>query len=393
MFKHNTTAVVESTDSCRFRSTNNKTVGTDIFVPASNAQLTPSYSSKVLAPLDDKTLDAMGLFDYILADTNVVMYPVFASFIKMNADALSARNIKLSFCSSVLVELFRKHLSNTDEEKKSCATRGWNLLGAPEYRAIFDTYPPSTLDTHADYNLLDAARKLKYAHEKNVLILTRDKELTSTIYNACCTGSVAEVGGKVQVLYIDDETANLIHYHPMKLTSLSNDVILPEWHNFEEIPSYVGYFVNALTTRTAIMHSDTIRDIFLNKNKCKFKENFERLKAMLKGAKIHIMSTALKDTEIREIVESNPQIFDVVRACHASLSEEDAIFQAILDGVKDSGNRKILFISNQYTHYENILQKYQTCCKTRNLWGCYITPDGFLRSFASTTTNTTKHAA
>lgn len=141
------------------------------------------------------------------------------------------------------------------------------------------------------------------------------------------------------------------------------------------------------------MHSSTIRDIFLNKNKSKFKENIEKLKALPQGSKIYVMSTALKDSEIREIVESNPQIFAVVRACHASLSEEDVIFQAILDGVKDSGNRKILLISNQYTHYENILQKYQTCCRTRNLWGCYITPDGFLRSFASTTTNTTKHAA
>lgn len=388
----NNNTVVESYDSSRLRSTNKKIVGTDIFVPKSKALPKPSHSSQSLAPLDEKTLNAISTLDYILPDTNVLMYPTFELFLRMNANALKARNIKLSLCASVMMELYNN--SDPDKERtRQDALRAWNLITAPEFRHLFSTYPPCSAISHADYNLLDAARQLKYRHEKNVLILTRDKELTSSIYNACSTQSVAEVGGKVQVLYIDDETANLTHYHPLRLSHLSNDVILPEWHQYGKLPGYANYFIKAFSNRTAIMHSSSIREAFLNTDTQQFATNLEKLNALAQGQKIFVLSTALYAPEIREIVKNNQHLFSVLRACHSGLSEEDAIYQAILEGTKYPSTRRILLISNHSNVYDDIMRKYQTCCKPHSIWSCYVTPEGFLRKTDPAATTSSKQAA
>lgn len=370
--KHTYTAVVESADSCRNRSVNKNSVGSDFFVSGTkNILPTPEQ----VADIDAKILSDVRTFDVLLIDTCELMSPGLSIILSQYADTWHTDKTKLSITPSVLVELLHNCRSKTPATQQD-ALRGWQHIGSPEYLDLFTTYPPGSINTHADTNLLDAARALKFQHEKNVLVLTSDKKLTGDIFNACCTNSVVKLGGKVQVLYIDKLTGKLMRYHKSRLEELVDEVVLPEWHLIGEPspkPGLERYFHDAIFNASALIDSCSLKYVIGNRASL-FMKNLKKTQALRPGQKFTVVSTSLYDQNIREIVETMPQMFNIIQAAHPGMREEDAIHQAILDTSATCRDKHILLISNKPKRYETIARKLPTCHHMKEFWGCFIDP-------------------
>lgn len=366
------TAVVGSIDSCRNRSVNKNSVGSDFFV-SGNKNMLPSPEQ--VAAIDAKILSDVRTSDVILIDTCELMSPGLPILLSQYAETWRADKTKLSITPSVLVELFRNCDHKTPSTQQD-ALRGWQLIGTTEYRDLFSTYPPGSINTHADTNLLDAARALKFQNEKNVLVLTSDKKLTCDIFNACCTKSVVKLGGKVQVLYIDKLTGKLMRYHKSRLEELVDEVVLPEWHLIGDPSPKAGlerYFHDAIFNASVIIDSCSLKYVVGNRPSL-FMKNLKKTQALRPDQKFTVISTSLYDQDISKIVETMPQMFNIIQAAHPGMREEDAIHQAILDTSATCRDKHILLISNKPKRYETIARKLPTCHHMKEFWGCFIDP-------------------
>lgn len=364
------TPVVESTDSCRNRSVNKNSVGSDFFVSGNKEAL---LSPEQLADIDAKILDDLRAFDVTLIDTCELMSPGLPILLSQCADTWRTDKTKLSITPSVLVELFRNCDHKTPSTQQD-ALRGWQLIGTTEYRDLFSTYPPGSINTHADTNLLDAARALKFQHEKNVLVLTSDKKLTCDIFNACCTKSVVKLGGKVQVLYIDKLTGKLMRYHKSRLEELVDEVVLPEWHLIGEPspkPGLERYFHDAIFNASVIIDSCSLKYVVGNRPSL-FMKNLKKTQALRPDQKFMVVSTSLYDSTICEAVKAMPQMFNIIPAAHPGMNEENAIHQAVLDMSATCRDMHILLISNKRERYKSIARKLPTCHHMKEFWGCFI---------------------
>lgn len=371
--KYSSTAVVGSTDSCRNRSVNKNSVGSDFFV-SGNKDMLPSPEQ--VAAIDAKILSDVRTSDVILIDTCELMSPGLPILLSQYAETWRADKTKLSITPSVLVELFRNCDHKTPSTQQD-ALRGWQLIGTTEYRGLFSTYPPGSINTHADTNLLDAARALKFQHEKNVLVLTSDKKLTCDIFNACCTKSVVKLGGKVQVLYIDKLTGKLMRYHKSRLEELVDEVELPEWHLIGEPspkPGLERYFHDAIFNASVIIDSCSLKYVFGNRPSL-FMKNLKKTQALRPDQKFMVVSTSLYDSTICEAVKAMPQMFNIIQAAHPGMREEDAIHQAVIDMSATCRDLHILLISNKPKRYETIARKLPTCHYMKEFWGCFIEPN------------------
>lgn len=377
------TAVVESADSCLSRTANKSYAGSDFFVPAAPTAANITPLSDIWAACEAKTPDALRAFHYILIDTCELMSAGLKPFLTRHAAAFRANNIKLSITPPVMMELFR-HCSHTNESTQQEALRGWNLVVSPEFRDLFETYPPSNTSTHADPNILDAVRNLKFKLNKNVLILTGDKKLTSSIYNACCTKAISEIGGKVQVLHLDKETTLLTHYHPSRLENLDPDILLPVWHLIGKPTAQFKadrYFRDTIFNGTVFMDSSALKYALKQETATPFLKNVQKLQALRPGQTISVVSTSLCDAEIRAAVEADPHLFNIVEAAHPLIPEEEALYQALLDASNKSRDLHLLLISNHPGRYEAIARRLPTCHRSQAFWGCHI-QDGYLRNSA-----------
>lgn len=347
----------------------------------SKAQFEEPAAPSILKVLDSKVLDNLRDFDVILIDTCELMSSILESFFTLNADALRENNIKFCITPPVMMELYR-HCSSKNEDKRTKALQGWNLVVSPEFIDFLGTYPPSTITTQADPNLVDAARNLKLRYEKNVLILTSDKKLTSSIYNACSTETLAEIGGKLQVLYIDKQTAQLTRYHESRLENLTNDVIIPSWNHIGQPkapPVIARYFHDAIYNGTVIMDSCALKYAFCSAYRTPFMENIKNLDALRPGQKITVVSSSLYSPEIRAAVEALPHIFSIIEPYNNRIREEDALFHAILDLSATSRDKHLTLITNHPKRYDGIVAKLPTCHQVKEFWGCYIDSNGLLR--------------
>lgn len=108
-------------------------------------------------------------------------------------------------------------------------------------------------------------------------------------------------------------------------------------------------------------------------------QNLTNQQVLRPGQKITVVTTSLRDSEIRAAVESMPHIFNIVEACHPNIREEDALLHAILDSSTTAEDLHLLLISNQEGRYEAIARRLPTCHKVKPLWGCFIdSKNGFL---------------
>jgi len=345
--------------------------------------------------LDDKTIANLCRYFAILIDTSELRSPGFESFLKLNAAAFRANGIKFSLTTQVMNELYDS-LCVEDEEKRFLAYRGWALIGDPEYRDLFNTYPPSSIVMHADPNLLDAARTLKFRYEKNVLILTSDKKLTSSIFNACYIEGENDESGMVQVLYIDSRTAKLMRYHESRLEYLADGVVPTSWHLIGE-PSIKhkveGYFHDCIYNGDVFIDSCSLRHVLgVGAEETKFLAHLKRLCALRPGQKIHVVSTSLYDPEIRSKVEAMPQLFNIIEALRPHMREEEAIFQAMLDEARNSREPHMLLLTNKKGRFEYILDRLPNSHKMQEFWGCFIDARGLLRKTVKDS-DTTQQAA
>ena len=345
---------------------------------AAEAPFTPDF----FEGLDDKTITELRRYFAILIDTCELMTPVLEAFLKLNAAAFRANGIKFYVTPQVMMELYR-NLLNKDEEKKLRASRGWSLIGAPEYRDIFDTYPPSSIVTHADPNLIDAARTLKIRHEKNVLILTSDKKLTSSIFNACYLEGQDEEHGQVQVLFIDAKNAKLTRYHASRLEFLADGVLLPDWSIIGEPkvkPWVERYFHDSIYNGCVFMDSCALRHALgIGASETNFCSNLKTYAALRPGQKINIVTTSLYDPEIRSRVEAMTHLFNVIEAINPRMREDDAIFHAMLDEARNSREPHMLLITNKKERFSYITSRIPTTHKMQEFWGCFIDGRGLLR--------------
>lgn len=374
------TAEVESTDSCRSRSVNENLVGSDFFAPIAKSTDAAPQISTARTEHDAKILSDIRKFGVILIDTCELMSPGLLLLLNQNAENWRTEGIKLSITPSVMVELYR-NCAHKNAVKQSDAFRGWQLIGSPEYRTFFTTYPPSSLNTHADPNLLDAARVLKFKYETNVLVLTSDKNLTSSIFNAYCTKSLVDIGGEVQVLYIDNETGELTRYHQSRLEGLVDDVLLPEWSRIGK-PSVKAkqerYFHDAIFNGSGVIDSSSLKYV-LGSTDSLFMKTLNKTQALRPGQKFLVVSTSLYDARIREAVEAMPQMFNIIQAAHPQMREEDAILHSISEMSTYSQDKHILLISNKRGRYDAIARKLPTCYHMKEFWGCFIDPNtGYL---------------
>ena len=326
---------------------------------------------------------------------SIVLHRKCPESLKFYGNAFRQNNIKLSVTPPVMMELFRNCKSERENTKQD-AIRAWNLLISPEYSDLFNTYPPSNTSTHADSNLVDAARNLKLRYEKNVMILTSDKKLTSSIYNACCTESLDGVGGKVQVLIFDQLTAKLTRYHASRLENVSKDVLIPDWHLIgapKVRPWHERYFHTCISKSIVFMDSCALRYVVDDSKKTNFCANLESLTALRPGQKIHVVSTSLYDSEIRKKVEAMPHLFHVVEAYNPMMREDDAIFQAMLDAAGYTRTLRMLLITNKIGRFDSILHRLPTCHNIGEFWGCRIDSQGFLRSTSQNLNSDSNQAA
>lgn len=359
------------------------------------ASMTALSTPDFFEGLDDETISELRSYSSILIDTSELRSPGFESFLKLNAAAFRANGIMFSITTQVMTELFNS-LCVEDEEKRRLAHRGWSLIGDAEYRDLFVTYPPISIVTHADPNLLDAARTLKFRYEKNVLILTSDKKLTSSIFNACYIEGENDENGMVHVLYIDSRTAKLIRYHESRLEHLANGVILPSWHIIGE-PSIKhkveGYFHDCIHNGDVFIDSCSLRHVLgIGADETKFRIHLKRLCALRPGQKINVVTTSLYDPEVRSAVEAMPHLFNIVQAISPRMREEEAIFQAMLDEARNSREPHMLLLTNKKGRFEYILDRLPKSHKMQEFWGCFIDARGLLRK-AVKDSDTTQQAA
>lgn len=374
---NSSTAVVESTDSCRSRTVNKNLVGSVFFMPHAASSDFATQLPSALTDIDEKVLASIRKYDVILIDTCELMSHGLKHLFNLYAESWRADNITLSITPSVMMELFR-NCAHINANTRQDALDGWQLIGSPEYRNLFTTYPPSSINTHADPNLLDAARTLKFKHEKNVLILTSDKSLTSSIFNTCCTKSLISIGGEVQALYIDKQTGKLTRYHESRLEKLTGDAILPEWHLIGKPsvkPRSERYFHDAIFNASVIIDSYSLKHMLgIDGSISMFMQNLETKHALRPGQKFTVLSTSLLNTKIFAAVASMPHLFNVIQAAHPLMEEEDALYQAILDMTASSQDKHILLISNKINRYDAIIRRLPTCHRIKEVWGCYIEP-------------------
>lgn len=378
-----TTTVVESVDSCRSCSVaegQSELVsafeGCDaLSSPYVAGDLSWFFCAEVGRPLDD-----IRAFDVVLIDTCELMSPVLELFLDANGALMRTAQIKLSIIPSVLMELFR-HCSNANNSTRESALRGWKLVVSDKYGDLFSLYRSSHMDqsalttTFADGSIVDVVRSLKLRDQKNVLLITRDKELSSSIFNSCCTRSLSRVGGNVQVLYMDGQSAQLTRYHSSRLMSLSRDVILPDWPSIGAVSTTVlreKYFHDAICNGTVFMDSCALKYALKPSFKTNFMENLRRLQALRPGQKIKVVPASLYDPEVRHEIEAMPHIFEIVESYDSIISEEDALLHAIIDALRSSNDQHLLLITNHPRRYSPIAGKLPTCYKIKEFWGCYI---------------------
>ena len=382
----------------------NKSIKTTArFCCAQKNVVSTSKAASMMAPstpdffegLDDKTIAVLRRYFAILIDTCELMTPGLEVFLKLNAAAFRANGIKFYVTPQVMMELYR-NLLNTDDEKKLRATRGWALIGSAEYRDLFDTYPPSSIVTHADPNLIDAARTLKLRHEKNVLILTSDKRLTSSIFNACYIEGLGEEHGQVQVLFIDAKNAKLTRYHESRLEFLADGVELPAWSVIGEPkvkPWVERYFHDSIYNGSVFMDSCALRHALgIGAAKTEFLANLKTFDALRPGQKINVVTTSLYAPEVRSAVEAMPHLFNIVQAISPRMREDEAIFQAMLDEARISREPHMLLITNKKERFEYVLGRIPTTHKMQEFWGCFIDARGLLRKTVKDS-DTTQQAA
>lgn len=379
-YKTSTTVVASIADSCRNRSTNKKSVGTDFLASTPKFVVTQTYAAKSFDKLDDIAREKLLRADLILVDTSELMSPALEDFLQLNILFFISSNIKLHIIPQVFSELY-KHLNSTDEDKKNRAKKGWALIGSDAYRAFFETYPPSSIVTHVDPNLVDTARTLKFKHKKNVLILTSDKKLTSSIYNACCHEDIVNAEGSVQVLSINPSNAQLTRYHESRLVNIAEGIVIPQWHIIgmpKVEPRQERYFREKISTSFVVMDSCSLRYAVGNEKKTDFCQNLSTLKALAPGQKINVVSTSLYDPAIRSKVESLHNLFNIVEAISPAMKEEESIFQLVMDATYGKPNQNILLISNKPGRFEKLHLRRPSCHKLQNFWGCFITSKGLL---------------
>lgn len=376
-----TTAVVESVDSCRVRSTNKNNVETAFFVSNTLSHLNGIANLEQVKELDSKTISALCRFDVILIDTCELMSQRLEDFLKLNAVSFRINGIKLSITPSVMMELFR-NCSHKDETARQNASKGWQLIVSPEYKDFFITYPPVSTITHADLNIVDAVSCIKLREEKNVLVLTSDKKLTSSIFNTCCDESLACIGGRVQVLYIDKKSAELTRYHKSRLEELLDSVTVPNWHIIGALSSKVlsqNYFHDCIANGTVFMDSCALKYVFNPDYKTPFMENLHKLNALRSGQKIIVLSPSLYDPQVRDAVKSLPHIFTIIEPMNSQLTERDALLFEVISAMSISSDLHTLLISNKPQRYDYIADKLPTCHKGKEFWGCFIeTRNGLL---------------
>lgn len=376
-----TTAVVESVDSCRVRSTSDNNVETAFFVSGTENHLEGLSELKQAKKLDTKSLSELCRFDVIFIDTCELMSSGLENFLKLNAVAFRIKEIKLSITPSVMMELFR-NCSHRDETARQNALRGWHLIVSPEFKDLFITYPPVSTITHADPNIVNAVCSIKLHNEKNVLVLTSDKKLTSSIFNTCCIDSVIRIGGCVQVLYIDKASAELTRYHKSRLENLLSTVSVPEWHIIGALSlqsEAQNYFRDCIANGTVFMDSSALKYAFNPDCRTPFLENLHKLNALRSDQKIIVLSSSLYDPQIRDAVKSLPHIFTIIEPLNPELREKDALLFEINSARTISNDLHILLISNNPSRYGYIVNGLPTCHRGKEFWGCFIdTRNGLL---------------
>ena len=391
----------ESVDSCRRRSTNKKSVGTDFLASATTAH------KKTIAPRSaefyhNRTIRVLSTGSSIYPDACFLMNqaaPIF--FAEFEQDFLRF-DISFKLLTQVRQELETlSRFSNGERQEK--ATQALNLL--KKHHRLF-RYAPSDVDL---YNADRAICREMFRNQAicNQILLTQDGDLAASILNLC--GSVKAPGAQVEttVLRLNKYGyLSLFHINGMNLysgISLPTDYLRAnqaanfsitqtdkDFVPYQYAPSsYLlanqayskyspdAYFEASIANGTCYITKDALLDAFDASGNNAFLNRLHQL--YLKGVpvKVRILSVSLTD-DIRRMLSMWMHLFEIVETAAAFYSEEDALIAAIFTEPYVGECLHQLLICHDPQLKEAIDQRRPSCFSHKQIWGTVITRDGYL---------------
>lgn len=395
------TSVVESDDSCRFRSTVKKSVVTDFFVPTAEAPV-KAYTPRTPEFYHKRTMSVLSPDAAIYLDACFLMYTNAPQFFAEFEQDLKQASTTLHLLPQVSQEL--ETLSrNGNEEQQEKATRALGIL--KKYHRLF-RFAPSDVDLYNGDKAL--CRELFRNHAtRNQVLLTNDGKLANSILNLC--GGV-KVSGKM----VETTALRLNQHGYLSLFNIDGMQIAPEInlpsdylranpglhsainrvassyipYQFAPATSWltsrafrgkdtVKYYNDAIANGSCYITGDALRDALDVGGNNAFLRRLHQL--YFKGVPVRIYVLSLSMTpELGNRLAPWSHLFEFIEPAGTFCSEVDALLAAMSTEPYDGECHHQLLICHHPQTYEEIVHRQPTCHRVKPIWGTIITREGYL---------------
>lgn len=393
----------ESVDSCRFRSTIKKSVGTDFFVPTPQASI-KTYSQRTPEFYHKRTMRVLSQDAAIYLDACFLMSKTAPQFFAEFEQGLKQAGIILHLFTQVRQEL--ETLSRFGDDKQQLkASRALDIL--KKYHRLF-RYAPSDVDLYNGDKAL--CRELLRNHAtRNQILLTNDGDLANSILNLC--GGFKVPGANVETTVLRLNQYGYLSLFLIDGMSLAPEINLPSDYLRANPVAHCGdkrittayvpyqfapataqltteafrgknpdkYYNDAIANGSCYMTGDALRDAFDTNGKNAFLNRLHQM--YLKGipVKIYVLSLSLTE-ELRNRLSMWIHLFEIIEPMGAFASETDALLAAMsTEPYVGECLHQLLICHNPQT-YEEIYHRLPICHNVKTIWGTVITREGYLLS-------------
>lgn len=354
------------------------------------------------SPLVLYTAEVLNSVQYVFVDTCFLMQPKFDIFLIRYNPLFSSRGIKLCIIPQVLQEL-RQNAESDDEEKRTRAENALSWMQSSIFGSIF-----SIVFCHCQTPVADRAffhEFLVGSYSRHQCLLTNDRELTASIYNACCNDRRRVLKAQTLVLTMDADGTlaryaaerlqpamgvtlppwPLVVFNPGEEAAYCSDVFppvphaisataIPEWTRFNPALFYIYDCI-----ANGLVYMDSASLSYAHKKATDFVAIIRRSGAC-RVSKIHVLSLSLHGDARTEWVRSMPDIFVIEESPLPAAGEEDALFYSIFNAdVSSSQVHHTLLISNAPGRCERLAARQPQCFERPRFWGCFISRNGSLK--------------